>query len=175
VGLASDSTKPPKRVHTKRWWLLYGTLAWGIPFFVVMTVFWGFVLVVVIILLQRRLNWRFYIDPQIHAVGLLAFTFVISLLGGCYWGFRMWKFFDQNAMRPQHTSAQVKRGPINRCQRLHRLSGGLRQVLRLLRRLSRPRKNSVKSGCKPAVLYAQRKAPEYAAQDEPASGENEQY
>ncbi len=45
-------------------------------------------------LLQRRLNWRFYLDPKIHAVGLLAFSFAISLLGGGYWGFLMWKFYE---------------------------------------------------------------------------------
>jgi hypothetical protein len=93
VGLASDSSKPQKRLRPKRWWLLYGILAWGIPFFVAMTVFWGFVLFVVTSILQRRLNWRFYIDPKIHAAGLLAFIFVISLVAGCNWGFRMWKFY----------------------------------------------------------------------------------
>jgi len=45
-------------------------------------------------LLQHRLNWRFYLDPKIHAAALLAFSFAISLLGGCYWGFRMWKFYE---------------------------------------------------------------------------------
>jgi len=45
-------------------------------------------------LLQHRLNWRFYSEPKIHAPGLLAFNFVISLLGGCYWGFSMWKSYE---------------------------------------------------------------------------------
>ncbi len=48
---------------------------------------------VVTSLLQHRVNWRFYLDPKIHAAGLLASSFAISLLG-CYWGFRMWKFYE---------------------------------------------------------------------------------
>ena len=94
MELGSGSSKPPKKLRTKRWWLWYGTLAWGIPFFVAMTIFWAFVMIVVTSLLQHRLNWRFYLDPKIYAAGLLAFSFAISLLGGCYWGFLMWKFYE---------------------------------------------------------------------------------
>jgi hypothetical protein len=49
---------------------------------------------VVTSLLQHRVNWRFYLDPKTHTAGLLAFSFAISILGGCYWGFRMWKFYE---------------------------------------------------------------------------------
>jgi hypothetical protein len=45
-----------KKLRTKRWSPWYGILAWGIPFFVVMTIFWGFVMFVVTSLLQHRLN-----------------------------------------------------------------------------------------------------------------------
>jgi hypothetical protein len=47
-----------------------------------MTVFWGIVLFVVTSLLERRLNWRFYAGPRIHASGLLVFSLALSLLGG---------------------------------------------------------------------------------------------
>jgi hypothetical protein len=97
VELASESGKPPNKLRTRRWWLWYGTLAWGIPFFVAMTIFWAFIIFGATSLLQHRLNWRFYFDPKIHAVGLLAFSVAISLLGGCYGGFRMWKFHESNA------------------------------------------------------------------------------
>ena len=90
----SDRSKPPKKPRTKQWWLCYGTLAWGIPFFTFMTIFWGLVLFAVMSLLQGRLSWRFYLDPRIHAAGLLVFMFTLSLLGGCYWGFRMWKLSE---------------------------------------------------------------------------------
>jgi hypothetical protein len=83
-----------QKPRPKKWWLWYGTLAWGIPFFVAMSIFWGFVMFLVTSLLQHRLNWRFYSEPKIHAPGLLAFNFVISLLGGCYWGFSMWKSYE---------------------------------------------------------------------------------
>jgi hypothetical protein len=44
----------------------------GILFFIAMTIFWRFVMFVVTGLLQRGLNWRFYLDPKIHATkGLL--------------------------------------------------------------------------------------------------------
>jgi hypothetical protein len=94
VDRVSESGKPANKLRTRRWWLCYGTLAWGIPFFVAMTIFWAFVILGATSLLQHRLNWRFYLDPKIHAAALLAFSFAISLLGGCYWGFRMWKFYE---------------------------------------------------------------------------------
>ncbi|PYT34270.1 MAG: hypothetical protein DMG58_05275 [Acidobacteria bacterium] len=83
-----------QKPRTRKWWLWYGTLAWGMPFFVLMTVFWGIVLFVVTSLLERRLNWKFYADPRIHAAGLLVFSLAVSLLGGCYWGSYMWKFYE---------------------------------------------------------------------------------
>ena len=73
MELGSESSKPQKKLHTKRWWLWYGILAWGIPFFIAMTIFRGFVMFVVTSILQHRLNWRVYLDPKIHAAGLLAF------------------------------------------------------------------------------------------------------
>jgi ABC-type arginine transport system permease subunit len=90
-----------QKPRTRKWWLCYGTLVFGIPFFVVMTVFWGIVLFVVTSLLERRLDWRFYADPQTHAAGLLAFSLVFSLLGGCYWGFHMWKFYESKRRHPE--------------------------------------------------------------------------
>ncbi len=75
------------------------------PFFVLMTVFWGIVLFVVTSLLERRLNWRFYADPRIHAAGLLVFSLAVSLLGGCYWGFYMWKF---NESKRRHAETEIK-------------------------------------------------------------------
>jgi hypothetical protein len=66
--------KPQRKPRTKQWWLWYGTLAWGIPFFIFMA--------------------GFYLDPRIHAAGLLVFMFTLSLLGGFCWGFRMWKFCE---------------------------------------------------------------------------------
>ena len=95
VGTASDSSKAPKKPRSKQWWLWYGTLAWGIPFFVFVAIFWAIVLFAVTSLLERRLNWRFYADPRIHAAGLLVFSFVLSVFGGCYWGFSMWKRIQQ--------------------------------------------------------------------------------
>jgi hypothetical protein len=67
-----------------------------------MTIFWGIVIFVFTSLLEQRLNWRFYLDPRIHAMGLLAFTLAASLLGGYYWGFRMWKFYETK--RPESTT-----------------------------------------------------------------------
>ena len=75
------------------------------PFFVLMTVFWGIVLFVVTSLLERRLNWRFYADPRIHAPGLLVFSLALSLLGGCYWGFYMWKFYES---KRKHAETKLK-------------------------------------------------------------------
>jgi len=51
---------------------------------------------VVTSLLEHRLNWRFYAAPRIHAAGLLLFSLALSLLGGCYWSFYMWKFYERN-------------------------------------------------------------------------------
>ncbi len=75
-----------------------------------MTVFWGLVVFCVTSLLQRRLNWNFYTDPKLPIVGLLAFTLVTSLVGGCYWGVHMWKFYEakrkKDAMeRPEQTTS----------------------------------------------------------------------
>jgi hypothetical protein len=94
-----------QKPRTRKWWLWYGTLAWGIPFFALMTVFWGIVLFVVTSLLERRLNWRFYADPRIHAAGLLVFSLALSLLGGCYWGFYMWKFYES---KRKHAETELK-------------------------------------------------------------------
>jgi len=69
-----------------------------------MTVFWGIVLFVVTSLLERRLNWRFYDDPRIHAAGLLVFSLALSLLGGCYWGSHMWKFYESKGNRADSLS-----------------------------------------------------------------------
>lgn len=60
---------------------------------------------VVTSLLQHHLNWRFYSDAKIHAPGLLAFNLVISLLGGSYWGFYMWKFYES---KRKHTETELK-------------------------------------------------------------------
>jgi len=56
-------------------------------------------------LLERRLNWRFYADPRIHAAGLLVFSLAVSLLGGCYWGFYMWKFYESKC---RHAETEIK-------------------------------------------------------------------
>ena len=101
----SDRNQHAKKPRTKQWWLWYGTLAWGIPFFIAMATFWGLVLFVVTSLLERRLNWRFYADAKIHAAGLLAFNFVISLLGGSYWGLYMWKL---NESKRKHAQTDLK-------------------------------------------------------------------
>jgi hypothetical protein len=101
MPVGSNLQKP----RTRKWWLWYGTLAWGIPFFVFMTVFWGIVLFVVTSLLERYLNWRFYADPRIHAGGLLVFSLALSLLGGCYWGFYMWKFYES---KRKHAETELK-------------------------------------------------------------------
>lgn len=66
-----------------------------------MATFWGLVLFVGTSLLERRLNWRFYADPRIHAAGLLVFSLALSLLGGCYWGFDMWKFYESKRKRAE--------------------------------------------------------------------------
>jgi len=61
----------PNGLHSKRWWLWFGTLAFGITYFVAMMIF----------------------DyPEIHAARSLIYRFAVSLLGGCAWGYLMWKF-----------------------------------------------------------------------------------
>jgi predicted PurR-regulated permease PerM len=94
VELASESRKRPKKLRTKASWVWFGLVVWGIPFFVAMTIVWGFVLLVFTSILHHRLNWRFYLDPRLHVAGLLVFSFAISLLAGCYWGWSMWKFYE---------------------------------------------------------------------------------
>src|ERR1700746_756409 len=64
-----------QKPRTRKWWLWYGTLAWGIPFFVLMTAFGESCCSSS--LLERRLNWRFYGDPRIHAAGLLVFSLAL--------------------------------------------------------------------------------------------------
>jgi hypothetical protein len=84
-------------LRSKNWWLCYGALVWGVPFFVAMTAFWAITLFFVESLLQSRIDWKFYGDPRIHAVALLIFSLVASLSGG----------FSRNlavGFSPTHTS-----------------------------------------------------------------------
>jgi hypothetical protein len=92
-----------QKPRTRNWWLCYGILIWGVPFFVVMTVFWATTLFVIESLLEQHLAWKFYADRRMHTVALLIFSFVVSLLGGFYWGFRMWKFY-----KSKHQIAETK-------------------------------------------------------------------
>jgi hypothetical protein len=101
----TQKTTNLQKPRTRKWWLWYGTFAWGIPFFVFMTFFGGIVFFVVTSLLERRLNWKFYADPRIHAAGLLVFSLALSLLGGCCWGFCMWKFYES---KHKHAETELK-------------------------------------------------------------------
>jgi len=63
-------------------------------------------------LLQHQPNWRFYVDPKIHAVGLLVFSFGDFPTRWLLLGIPYVKFYESKTQY-LGLNAQAKRTPLN--------------------------------------------------------------